>query len=148
MAQTTQDGFTDIALSPLSSCAWDDWTSWHTISTSQPYLNDTTELEQAEDLKALSNSLSFRTARAEEKRNTPLDDETWGDWLDKSIATTAVLIAKGKQNLASEASDIVSKVLAYENDLHSWRAVETKGRKLVRTGVDLVNTISKRVGAS
>lgn len=109
--------FTEITLSPLITCAWDEWNSWHTISTSQPHLNDTIDFDQASDLCALSSSLAFRTAQVEEQHSASLDDHTWEAWLKNGIATAADLLAKGKQTLASEAADLVSRIVASEKGL-------------------------------
>lgn len=129
MEYRSQDEYTNIPLSPPSSRAWNEWESWHTISTSQPHLNDSTDIDPAEDLRALSASLSSHIARAEEKRKTPIDEQTWEDWLDKSIATTTALLAEGKAALASEVSGVVGKVLAYEKSLQARKAGEIKGKR-------------------
>lgn len=144
MNDQTQTDYTNIPLSPLSSRAWDEWDSWHTISTSHSQLIDSTEVDQAEDLKTLSTTLSYHTARAQQKSKICLDDETWGDWLNKSIVKTSALLAEGKNALASEVSGVVGKVVAYERELQA-RAGEKRGEGAPRVDMDLANAVSKRL---
>jgi fumarylacetoacetate (FAA) hydrolase family protein len=145
MNDQTQTDYTNIPLSPLSSRAWDEWDSWHTISTSHSQLNDNTEIDQAEDLKTLSTTLSYYTARAQQKSKICLDDETWGDWLDKSIVKTSALLAEGKNALVSEVSGVVGKVIAYERDMQARRAGEIRREGAPRVNVDLAKAVSKRL---